>query len=39
MARYIKTKRAFDIAYTIEENTHKHGEIQLQIEDISLMDE
>ena len=39
LARYIKTKRAFDIAYTIEENTHKHGEIQLQIEDISLMDE
>ena len=39
LARYIKTKHAFDIAYTIEENTHKHGEIQLQIEDISLMDE
>ena len=38
-ARYIKTKRAFDIVYTVEENTHKHGEIQLQIEDISLMDE
>lgn len=33
-ARYIKTKRAFDIIYSIEENTHKHGEIQLQIEDI-----
>ncbi|EPT34582.1 single-stranded-DNA-specific exonuclease RecJ [Bacteroidetes bacterium oral taxon 272 str. F0290] len=33
-ARYIKTKRAFDICFTIEENTHKHGEIQLQIEDI-----
>ena len=33
-ARYIKTKRAFDICYTIEENTHKRGEIQLQIEDI-----
>lgn len=32
--RYIKTKRAFDICYTIEENTHKHGEIQLMIEDI-----
>ena len=39
LARYIKTKRAFDIVYTVEENTHKHGEIQLQIEDISLMDE
>ena len=33
-ARYIKTKRAFDIVYHIEENTHKHGEVQLQIEDI-----
>lgn len=33
-ARYIKTKRSFDIVYTIEENTHKRGEIQLQIEDI-----
>jgi single-stranded-DNA-specific exonuclease len=32
--RYIKTKSSFDICYTIEENTHKHGEIQLQIEDI-----
>ena len=32
--RYIKTKRSFDICYTIEENTHKKGEIQLQIEDI-----
>ena len=33
-ARYIKTKRAFDICYTIEENTHKRGEVQLQIDDI-----
>ena len=33
-ARYIKTKHAFDIAYTIEDNTHKKGEIQLQIVDI-----
>ena len=33
-ARYIKTKRAFDICYTLEENTHKRGEVQLQIEDI-----
>ena len=32
--RYIKTKRSFDICYTIEENTHRHGEVQLQIEDI-----
>lgn len=33
-ARYIKTKHAFDIIYSIEENTHKRGEVQLQIEDI-----
>lgn len=33
-ARYIKTKRAFDICYAIEENTYKRGEVQLQIEDI-----
>ena len=33
-ARYIKTKRAFDICYTVEENTHKRGEVQLQIDDI-----
>lgn len=32
--RYIKTKRSFDICYTIEENSHKRNEIQLQIEDI-----
>lgn len=35
-ARYIKSKRAFDIAYTLEENTHKRGEIQLQIEDMAI---
>ena len=33
-ARYIKTKQSFNICYTIEENTHRRGEIQLQIEDI-----
>ena len=33
-ARFIKTKRAFDICYTIEENSHKRGEVQLQIDDI-----
>ena len=33
-ARYIKTKQAFDIVYSLEENIHKHGEVQLQIEDI-----
>ena len=38
-ARYIKTKCAFDICYTITENTHKRGEIQLQIEDIRPCDE
>lgn len=32
--RYIKTKQAFDICYTLEENIYKKGEIQLQIEDI-----
>ncbi len=32
---YIKTKHSFDICYTIEENSHKRGEIQLQIEDIN----
>ena len=37
--RYIKTKRAFDICYTIEENTHKRGEVQLQIEDIKPSEE
>ena len=33
-ARYIKSKRAFDIAYTIEDNIFKHNDVQLQIEDI-----
>ncbi len=33
-ARLIKTKSSFAIAYTIEDNTHKRGEVQLQIEDI-----
>ena len=33
-ARYIKSKRSFDIVYHIEENTYKRGEVQLQIEDI-----
>ena len=32
--RFIKSKQSFDICYTIEENTHKRGEVQLQIEDI-----
>ena len=33
-ARYIKSKRSFDIAYTIEENVFKKNQVQLQIEDI-----
>ena len=37
-ARYIKSKRSFDIVYTIEENTYKRNEIQLQIEDICPSD-
>ena len=32
--RYIKSKRSFDIVYTIEENIFKRSEVQLQIEDI-----
>lgn len=38
-ARYIKTKRSFDIAYSIEDNTHKRGEVQLLIEDIKAREE
>ena len=38
-ARYIKSKRSFDIVYTIEENTYKRSEIQLQIEDIMPSEE
>ena len=33
-ARYIKSKRSFNIAYTIEDNIFKHNDVQLQIEDI-----
>ena len=33
-ARYIKSKRSFDIAYTIEDNIFKRNQVQLQIEDI-----
>ena len=32
--RYIKSKRSFSIAYTIEDNVFKKGDVQLQIEDI-----
>ena len=38
-ARYIKTKRSFDIVYTIEENVYKHGEVQLLIEDIKTIED
>ena len=38
-ARYIKSKRSFDIAYTIEDNIYKHGSVQLQIEDIRPAEE
>ena len=38
-ARYIKSKRSFDICYTIEENIYKRGEVQLQIEDIKPSEE
>ena len=33
-ARYIKSKRSFDIVYTIEDNVFKRNQVQLQIEDI-----
>ena len=38
-ARYIKSKRSFDIAFTIEENIYKRSEVQLQIEDIKPSEE
>ncbi len=38
-ARYIKSKRSFDIVYAIEENSHKRGEVQLQIEDIKPIEQ
>ena len=38
-ARYIKSKRSFDIAYTIEDNVFKRGAVQLQIEDIRPTEE
>ncbi len=37
-ARYIKSKRSFDIAYTLEDNVYKHNDVQLQIEDIRPSD-
>ena len=38
-ARYIKSKRSFDIAYTIEDNVFKRNLVQLQIEDIHPTEE
>ena len=38
-ARYIKSKRSFDIAYTIEDNVFKRGAVLLQIEDIRPTEE
>ena len=38
-ARYIKSKRSFDIAYTIEDTVFKRGAVQLQIEDIRPTEE
>lgn len=37
-ARYIKSKRSFDIAYTIEDNVFRHNDVQLQIEDIRAIE-
>ena len=31
---FLKSKRSFDIAYTIEDNIFKRNKVQLQIEDI-----
>lgn len=38
-ARYIKSKRGFDIAYTLEDNVFKRNAMQLQIEDIRPIEE
>ena len=38
-AKFIKSKRSFDIVYTIEDNIYKRSEVQLQIEDIKPSDE
>ena len=32
--RFIKSKSSFSVCYYIEDNTYKHNEVQLQIEDI-----
>lgn len=38
-SRYIKSKRSFDIVYTLEDNIFKRNAIQLQIEDIRPSEE
>ncbi|MCR4994520.1 MAG: single-stranded-DNA-specific exonuclease RecJ [Bacteroidales bacterium] len=38
-ARFIKSRRAFDICYSVEENSHKRSEVQLLIEDIRPSEE
>ena len=38
-ARYIKSKRSFDIAYTLEDNVFKKNMVQLQIENIRPAEE
>ena len=36
VARYIKSRRSFNVLYTIEENVYRRGNVQLQIEDIHI---
>lgn len=37
--KFIKSRHPFDICYTLEENSHKRGEVQLQIESIRSSEE
>ncbi len=39
LARYIKSRRGFDIVYTLEDNVFKRNDVQLQIEDIRLKED
>ena len=36
VARYIKSRRSFNVLYTIEENFYRRGNVQLQIDDIHI---
>ena len=36
VARYIKSRRSFNVLYTIEENVYRRGNVQLQIDDIHI---